>query len=195
MGNYDDIGVAIGGQVASASQFGVKVRLAIIDLDRRVSSYDSTNNVGKAFSASSSTLGNTTEVAVLTIVGQVFKAGLAYEATMRQGIWGSAARNMVHMGVRKFNATAGSGADWGEYYRYATEGVASAGSTVSCYGQLILINNTAADITSDVNLCAGASQSGAASIIIQSTAASPRYFTIKPCGFASDFVGLGVQVS
>lgn len=193
MGAYDDIGIAIGGQKASASQFGVKVRNAIIDLDRRVAAYDTTNQVGKAFSTSSLTLSSITEVAALTITGVVFKAGLAYEATMRQGIWGTAARLLINMRVRKFNATPGSGADWGEYYRFSTESGASITFTMGCFGQLILINNTAADITSDVNLTAG--PNAATQMTIQSTTATPRYFTIKPCGFAVDFVGLGVQVS
>lgn len=190
MGAYDDIGVAIGGQKASASQFGVKVRNAIIDLDRRVSAYDSTNNVGLAFSNSTLVLGSTTETAALTITGQVFKAGLAYEASIRQGCYGTA-RLLLSMRVRKFNATPSSGADWGEYYRYATEGAAGS-QAMANNATLILLNATAADITSDVMLTAAAS---AATINVIGSANSPRYFTIKPCGFAPDYAGMGVQVS
>jgi hypothetical protein len=191
MGNYDSlIAVPIGGQKASASLFGVPVRNAILDLDRRVSAYDSTNNVGLAFATSTLVLASTTETAALTITGVVFKAGLAYEASIRQGCNGTA-RLLLSMRLRKFNVVLTSGADWGEYYRWACEGAAGA-STMANNATLILLNNTAADITSDVNLTAAAS---AATINVVASAASPRYFTIKPCGFASDYLGLGVQVS
>jgi hypothetical protein len=113
---------------------------------------------------------------------------------MRCGVFGSAARNLMPARVRKFNATPASGADWGEYFRFAAEGTV-AGLTVSAIASIFLINNTAADITSDVNLTVAAQVGTASYITVFANATSPRYFTIRPVGFAADYAGMGVQVS
>jgi hypothetical protein len=192
MGNYDDIGIAIGGQKASASQFGIKVRDAIIDLDRRVSAYDASTGVGKVFAATSVSLGTASEVLGLTLTGQVFKAGYAYEAIMRAGVATASDGNVVNFRVRKWNATPASGADWGEYYRF--RGFTAAGTTMSAYGSIYLLNATASDITSDVNLTYQALLTSPAASVTGLTA-TPRFFTIRPAGFAADYTGMGVQVS
>jgi hypothetical protein len=192
MGLYDGIGIPVKGQPISSGAYGIKVRNAIIDLDRRVSSVDTSTGTGKVFSTSSLTLAVTTESAALTMTGMVFKAGLAYEASMRFGLFSAASTVLVETRVRKFNATPASGADWGEYFRFNTIGT-SAGTCQSCLGSIFLINNTSADITSDVNL--NVQLSAATSTTLVANATSPRYFVIKPAGFAADYVGLGVQVS
>jgi hypothetical protein len=198
MGSYDDIGLPVKGQPISSGAYGIKVRNAIIDLDRRVSSVDTSTGTGKAFSSSGISLSGTSptaEVAALTIAGMVFKAGLAYEASMRFGMFANASTTLAEARIRKFNATPASGADWGEYFRFNSIGTSSGGAQ-SCLGTIFLINNTAADITSDVNLCAqltGAAGTITATLVANAT--SPRYFIIKPAGFAADYVGMGAQVS
>jgi hypothetical protein len=193
MGAYDSIGVPVKGQPVSSGAFGIKVRDAILDLDRRVSSFDTSTGTGKAYSTTTLTLTTTTETAALTITGMVFKAGLAYEATARMGLASAANTTLVNCRVRKYNATASAGADWGEYFRFLGPG--STGLPVSCIGSIFLINNTSADITSDVNYTVASSVASANAALIWGSVASPRYFVIKPAGFAADYVGLGVQVS
>lgn len=192
MGTYDDIGIPVKGQKVSSGAFGIKVRNAIIDLDRRVSAFDTSSNTGKVSSTSPLTLSTTTETAALTITGMVFKAGLAYECAMRFGLYAAASTTLVNARIRKYNATPSSGADWGEYFRFNSQGTTSSG-TQSCLGSIFLYNATAADITSDVNLTA--QLSAASSTTLFCTTTSPRYFIIKPAGFAADYVGIGVQVS
>lgn len=192
MGLYDGIGLPVKGQPISSGAFGIKVRNAIIDLDRRVSSVDTSTGTGKAFSASALSLTTVNETAALTITGMVFKAGLAYEASMRFGIYGSAVNQLVNARVRKFNATVASGADWGEFYRFSNGQSTSSGGAQSCLGSIFLINNTSADITTDVNLSC---QANAITPVLHASATSPRFFIIKPAGFAADYVGLGTQVS
>jgi hypothetical protein len=191
MGAYDDIGLPVQGQPISSGTFGIKVRNAIIDLDRRVSAYDSSTGTGKAYSTTSLVLATTTETAGLTITGMVFKAGLAYEATMRMGLSSASAGTLCQCRVRKYNATPSSGADWGEFFRFEGKG----GSVMSCIASIFLINNTAADVTSDVNFVVQSSVAAANAITCFGSTTSPRYFTIRPTGFAVDYAGMGVQVS
>lgn len=191
MGLYDGIAIPVQGQPISSSNFGKKVRDAILDLDRRVASLDSSGNTGRAYGTSSLVLNNTTETAGLTIVNMTFKAGIAYQAEWKGGVVAGTAGNTVVTRVRKYNATPGSGADWGDLYR--TEGLV--GSTRSAGGTLYLLNNTTNDVTSDVNLNHVSSSSAASGITIAGSANSPRWFTIKPVGFATDYAGMGVQVS
>lgn len=195
MGSYDDIGLPVKGQPISSGAYGIKVRNAIIDLDRRVSSVDTSTGTGKAFATTTVVLATTTETAALTITGIVFKAGLAYEATMRMGILTAAANTFVNCRVRKFNATPASGADWGEYFRFTGNAGVSGTAPQSALASIFLINNTAGDITSDVNLTVQSSVAATAAATSFANATSPRYFIIKPAGFAADYVGLGAQVS
>jgi hypothetical protein len=197
MGAYDDIGIPVKGQKISSGAYGIKVRNAIIDLDRRVSSVDTSTGTGKAFSTSSVTIATTTETAALTITGMVFKAGLAYEAVMRMGLQTASNTPVIFCNarVRKFNATPASGADWGEYFRFTGNNGVAGTAPQSALGSIFLLNNTAADITSDVNLTVQSSVAVANAITIFANTVSPRFFTIKPAGFAADYVGMGVQVS
>lgn len=191
MGSYDSIGVPVKGQRVSSGAYGIKVRDAIIDLDRRVSAYDTSTGTGLASSTSSLVLSTTTETAALTITGMVFKAGLAYEATMRMGLASGTSGNLCQCRLRKYNATPSSGADWGEYFRF--EGKAS--NVMSCIASIYLLNATAADITSDVNLVVQSSVAAASAITCYANANSPRFLIIKPAGFAANYTGMGVQVS
>lgn len=189
MGKYDDIALPVKGQRISSGAFGIKVVNAIKDLDARVSAYDTSTGTGKAYSTSNLALSTTTETTALTITGMVFKAGLAYEATIRMGVSGTSG-NLCLTHVRKYNATPANGADWGEYFRFRAEP-----SPAAAIGTLYLINNTAADITSDVNLTVSSNVAASNAITCFATTASPRFFVIKPAGFAADYVGMGVQVS
>lgn len=189
MGRYDDIGIPIGGQPISAGNFGQKVRDAILDLDARVSSVDTSTGTGKAFSSSSQVLATTAETVTLTIVGMVFVAGLAYEVQMRGGVAAATSGTLVNMRVRKTNA---AGADWGEFYRFEGKG---SGNPMNMVSSIYLINNTSSDITSDVALTGASSVAAANAITLWASVNSPRFFTIKPAGFASDYVGMGVQVT
>lgn len=193
MGAYENlIQLPISGQPISVSQYGIPVRNAIMDLDRRISAYDASTGVGKAYSTSILALTNTNETAALTITGQVFRAGYAYKATMRMGVRATPANGWLQCRVRKYNAVVASGADWGEYYRFTGYATASSGLVMSAIGTIYLLNTTALDVTSDVSLVVQASASGVDSF---ATVNSPRYFTIEPAGFASDYVGMGVVVS
>lgn len=195
MGTYDDIGIPVKGQKVSSGAFGVKVRNAIIDLDRRVAAFDTSSNTGKASSTSQLVLSTTSEVAALTITGMVFKAGLAYEASMRYGLFTATINTtLVETRIRKYNATTASGADWGEYFRFNSPGSSSGGSS-SAIGTIYLLNNTSADITSDVNLVVQSTVAAANAATLFANTTSPRYFIIKPAGFAADYAGIGVQVS
>lgn len=188
MGRYDDIAVPISGQPVSSGNFGIKVRDAIIDLDYRLSTVDTSTGTGKAFSTAVQVLATTTETASLTITGMTFVAGIAYEASMRCGIATAATGTLASMRLRKTNA---AGADWGEYFRF--EGKAS--PVMSAISSIFLINNTQTDVVSDVCLTAQSSVAAANALNIYANANSPRYLVIKPAGFASDYVGMGVQVS
>lgn len=191
MGLYDDIGIPVQGQPISSGTWGLKVRSAILDLDRRVSAYDSSTGTGRAYSTSSLVIATTTETAALTVTGMVFKAGIAYEATMRMGLGTATAGTLAQCRVRKWNATPASGADWGEFFRFEGKGA----PVMSCIASIFLINNTAADVTSDVNLVVQSSVAAANAVTCFANTTSPRYFTIRPTGFATDYAGMGVQVS
>lgn len=191
MGLYDDIGIPVKGQRVSSGSFGIKVRNAIIDLDRRVSAYDASTSMGKASSTSNLVLANTTEVAALTITGMVFKAGLAYEASFGATIASASVGTLMQARIRKYNATPSSGTEWLNFYNYRAEGSAWA----NALGVGYLLNGTTADITSDVNLNMQASVAAANAITVTAGSTNVRFFIIRPIGFASDYSSLGVQVS
>lgn len=189
MGNYDDIQSPVQGQPISVAQYGAKVKAAIADLDRRVSAYDASTGVGKASSTGTLAFG-TTEIAALTIPGFVFRAGYAYKTYFRTGCQG-AAGTLVNPIIRKANATPSVGTPFGEFFRYEMKG-ATVGSTMAMLGTLYLLNATANDITTDVNLTMSCNTG---TCTLYATTVSPRFFTIEPAGFASDFTGMGSQVS
>lgn len=191
MGAYDSIQIPVSGQPISSSLYGVRVRDAILDLDRRVSSYDASTGVGKALSTTNQSLNTTTETVALTIAGFTFRAGYAYECTMRMGIRSSVAGTLVNMRIRKTNA---AGTDWGEYYRFEGKGPGG-GQTMSCLGTIYLLNNTGTDVTTDVALTAQSSLAATDAIVMVGLTASPRFFTVRPAGFAIDYAGMGIGVS
>lgn len=189
MGRYDDIQVPISGQPVSSGNFGIKVRDAIVDLDYRLSTVDTSTGTGKVFSTSSLVLATTTETTSLTITGMTFAAGLAYEVNMRAGVQSATAGTVCNFRIRKTNST---GTDWGEFFRFEGKGAAGVMSAIS---QIYLVNNTQADVVADVVLTAQSSVAAASAFTVFANAASPRFLLIKPAGFASDYVGMGVQVS
>lgn len=190
MGAYDSIGLPVAGQPISSGNFGGKVRDAIIDLDRRVSSYDASTGVGKAFSTSNLVLSSASETVAVTITGQVFRAQLAYEATMRHPLSSGTATAMCNLRLRK---TGLGGLDWGEFFR------TQAGATnlvMSALGTIYLLNNTDNDITTDIVLTAQFSNwVTPQTLTLFATTASPRFLTLRPTGFAADFTGMGAVVS
>lgn len=192
MGNYDSIQIPIQGQPISSSQFGAKVRNAIIDLDRRMSAYDASTGIGKIASNTNLVLANTTETAALTISGFIFRAGYAYKVSYRSGMGSATAGTLCNVRVRKYNAVPASGLDWGEYFRVEGKGSTTA---MQGFGIIYLVNNTASDVVSDVMLTVQSNVTAAAGFTMVTTAYSPRYFIIEPAGFASDYVGMGAQVS
>lgn len=193
MGAYDNIQSPVQGQPISSSLFGARVKAAIQDLDRRLSAYDATTGVGKVLSTSNLVLSTTTETAALTLTGFTFRAGYAYKATYRSGFLAAAATTRAGFRLRKYNATPASGADWGEYFRFQAASTPS--DVMNAFGTLYLLNATGADITSDVNLIAFSTASGASALTIWASTPSPRYLVIEPAGFAIDYVNMGVQVS
>jgi hypothetical protein len=191
MGAYDDIGIPVKGQPISSGAYGIKVRNAIIDLDRRVSSVDTSTGTGKVFSTGSVVLATTTETAALTLTGMVFKAGLAYECSFRAGLGVAASLTWVNFRIRKYNVTPASGTDYGEYFRT----VGKDANLVSALGTIFVLNNTSADVTNDINLTVTCSVAGTAAATVFGSTASPRYLIIKPAGFAADYAGMGIQVA
>ena len=191
MGTYDDIGLPVKGQKISSGAFGIKVRNAIIDLDRRVSSVDTSTGTGKVYSTALLQISTTAEVAALTLTGMVFKAGLAYECVIRSGLGTSASGTLVNFRLRKYNATPASGTDYGEYFRTAGTGA----NIMSVLGSIFLYNNTAADITNDVNLTVASSVGTTNAATVYANSNSPRFLVIKPAGFAADYIGMGIAVS
>lgn len=193
MGNYDTIQDPIQGQPISSSLYGARVKAAIVDLDRRMSAYDASTGVGKASSVTPLVLANTTETAALTITGFPFRAGYAYKASYRSGMGSATAGTLCNVRIRKYNATPASGADWGEYFR--VEGKGGSSTLMQGFGMIYLLNATGADIVSDVNLTVQCNVTATAAFTMGCTSASPRYFIIEPAGFASDYVGMGAQVT
>lgn len=193
-GTYDAlIGIPISGQPISSGAYGIPVRAAIIDLDRRLLAMESTNAVGKVFSTTNATLTSATETLVATIAGYTFQAGIAYEATMRYPVRADVAGSVgdtINLRLRKTNV---AGADWGEFFRAI---MGPNGLVVSNTSMIYLLNTTAADIVSDVAMTAQySSWVSPDSGTLFATTASPRFLTIRPTGFAADFVGMGVAVS
>lgn len=193
MGTYDSIGLAVPGQPISSGQFGVKVRDAIIDIDRRLAAIESTNAVGKVFSTSTLALTSSTETVAATIVGYTFQAGLAYEAFVRHPIRADVAGSVGDAVNLRLKKNTVGGTDWGEFFRSQAgpNGLVMSGS-----GTIYLLNATASDVTADVVLTAQYSGwVSPDSITLFATAASPRFLTIRPTGFAADFAGMGVAVT
>ena len=142
---------------------------------------------GVAFSTTTQTGVGTTETATLTVSNMLFAAGWAYAVTMRAAVYGTAGLQCLFR-VRKSSA---GGTDWGEYGRTRCEGT-SAGNAASANGSLILLRSAATDLTATVVLTATASSS---TLNVWASSASPRYLKIKPIGLASDYAGLGVDVT
>lgn len=189
MGNYENgIVLPTSGQPISVSTYGVPVRDAIIDLDRRVSAFDGSTGVAIAKSTVSLAISVTTEVVALTIPAFTFRAGFAYRANIRTGVVSAVAGTLVNLRLRKTNA---AGLDYGEYYRFEGKG----GSVMSALGSIYLIRDAATDLTTDVVLTGAASVAAASAITLYANATSPRYLVIEPVGFASLYTGMGVVVT
>lgn len=129
----------------------------------------------------------TTETVSLTVSGVTFKAGWAYEVQMRGLVYGTAAVQALFR-VRKTNA---SGTDWGEYGRVTCVGT-SAGTSIMANGAIVLVRSASTDLTADVALTVVAS-SGTVNVFASAT--SPRYLVVRPCGWASEYAGCGVDVT
>jgi hypothetical protein len=188
MGAYDYIQDPVPGQPISSSLFGARVKASIQDLDRRLSAYDASTGIGKAAGTSNIVIATTTETAVLTITGQVFRAGYAYQCTMRSGFQTGAVGTLCLFRLRK---TTIGGTDYGEYFRFEGKGTPVMGAL----GSLYLVNTGATDIVNDVLLTATSNVAAASALTVYGSAASPRFLTIVPAGFAVDYVGMGPAVS
>ncbi|MFF0469325.1 hypothetical protein ACFYPX_18075 [Micromonospora zamorensis] len=143
--------------------------------------------VHTAVSTAAQTGVGTTETVSLTVPGVMFKAGWAYEVQMRTAVYGTAAVQALFR-VRKTNA---AGTDWGEYGRVTCVGT-SAGVSAMANGSIVLLRSASTDLTADVALTIVAS-SGTVNAFASAT--SPRYVVVRPCGFASEYVGCGVEVT
>lgn len=197
MGNYDSIQIPVPGQPISSSLFGIRARNAIIDLDRRMSAYDASTGVGKVASTSSAVLATINETILLTIPNFTFRAGYAYRANIRCGIQSAGTGTVCNIRLRKGSTLTLSGstatnADYGEYFRF--EGKGSVG-VMGVLGSQYLIRTAATDLTTDVSLTGASSVATANAITIYANANSPRFFVIEPAGFASDYIGMGVDVT
>lgn len=196
MGNYDNIQVPVQGQPISSSLFGVRARNAIIDLDRRMSAYDASTGIGKASATTSLVLATVNETAALVISGFTFRAGYAYQVNIRNGQATAADGTLCQYRLRKGGTLTLSGAtatnaDWGEYFRVRGSGTPVMMVNASQY----LIRTAITDLTSDFCLTATSSVAAASACTVYGNANSPRFMTITPVGFASDFLGMGVDVT
>lgn len=200
MGSYDYIQDPVSGQPISSSLFGANVKKAIVDLDRRVSAYDASTGIGKVSSTSALVLATTTETIALTIPGFTFRAGYAYRANIRTGISSAAAGTVVNLRLRKGSTLTLNGGvpntatnpDYGEYFRYEGKGTAN---VMSALGSQYLLRSAATDLVTDVSITAQSSVAAANAITLYANTTSPRYLVIEPAGFASDYVGMGVDVT
>lgn len=196
MGNYDDIQTPIQGQNISSSLFGVKVKEAITDLDRRMSAYDASTGVGKASSTSQLTVATLVETIALTITGFTFRSGYAYEVKIRSGMSAATTGTLCNWRLRKGSSLTLSGnsatnVDYGEYFRT----VGNSGGVIMVNGALYLLRSAGSDLTTDFCLTIQSNVAAANAISAYANSNSPRYMTITPTGFASDFVGMGVDVT
>lgn len=142
---------------------------------------------GLPLTSPSSAIG-TSETAVLTATSVVFRANVAYKASIHGGAFGDAAARLGSFRLRKTNA---GGADWGEYYRIETKGI-SAATGVPTTGTVYLIRNAGTDLTADVVVTL---QASAGTVTWHASAATPRRLVIEPCGDAADYAAYGVNVS
>jgi hypothetical protein len=143
--------------------------------------------VGKASSTSSHT-GFSSETASLTISNMVFKSGWAYRATMRGLIYASSSSATIHFRLRK---TTSGGDDYGEFGRIPVAGTTTSAAAMA-NGSIFLYRSAGSDLTVDVVLTVAAS-TGTGNVF--ATSASPRFLVIEPCGPASDYSGVGVDVT
>lgn len=196
MGNYDDIQTPVQGANISSSLFGQKVKDAITDLDRRMSAYDASTGVGKASSTSQLTVSTLVETIALTISGFTFRAGYAYEVKIRSGMSAATTGNICNWRLRKGSSLTLSGnnstnPDWGEYFRT----VGNSAGVIMVNGAMYLLRSAGTDLTADFSLTIQSNVAAANAISAYANATSPRYMTITPTGFASDFIGMGVDVT
>ncbi|WP_157743888.1 hypothetical protein [Micromonospora zamorensis] len=138
-------------------------------------------------STASQTGVGTTETLSLTVPSVTFKAGWAYEVQIRGLVYGTAAAQALFR-VRKTNV---AGTDWGEFGRVRCEST-SAGTSAMANGSIVLLRSATTDLTAAVALTIVAS-SGTVNVF--ANAASPRYVVVRPCGFASEYAGCGVEVN
>lgn len=129
----------------------------------------------------------TTETLSLTVAGVTFRAGWAYEVQIRGSVYGTAAVQALFR-LRKTNL---AGADWGEYGRVRAEGT-SAGLSASALGSIVLVRSATTDLTADVALTIVAT-SGTVNVFASAT--SPRYVVVRPCGWATEYAGTGVDIT
>jgi hypothetical protein len=196
MGSYDYIQVPVQGNPISSSLFGARVRASIIDLDRRLSAYDASAGIGKSSANSSLVLNNNIETIALSILGFTFRAGYAYSVSIRCGLGVATNGTRCNFRLRKgstltISGTVATNADWGEYFRVT--GVDA--NPVMVNASQYLIRTASTDLTSDFSLTANSNVNAASSATVYANANSPRFMTITPVGFASDFVGMGVDVT
>lgn len=193
MGAYDSIAIPVKGQPISSGAYGIPVRDAILDLDRRVSASDSSSGTGRASATSSLVLTTTTETTGLVVTGMTFKSGLAYMATMRCGINSATAGTVGNFRLRKgTSATPASLTDYGEFFRFEGKGAVG---VMNGLGSIYLLNPSLADVTQDVTLSVQSSVAGANAFMSYANGNSARFLTITPIGFATDFAGMGISVT
>lgn len=137
--------------------------------------------------AITSQTGITAETVSLTVEDVIFVAGWAYEVQIRGGLYGTAGVQALFR-IRKTNL---AGTDWGEYGRVRSEGI-SAGNSAMVNGSLVLMRSASTDLTADVVLTC---QPTSGTVNIFASATSPRYAVVRPCGYATEYVGCGVEVT
>lgn len=142
---------------------------------------------GSASSTTTQTTTSTSETVSLTISNMLFKSGWAYRASIRTAVYGTTGA-LAFFRLRKTNA---SGTDYGELGRVACEGTVT-GSAAMANGSLILVRSAGTDLTTNVALT---TSTNTGTINLFASASSPRYLLIEPIGKASDYAGLGVDVT
>lgn len=146
--------------------------------------YDQTAIKEIISTASASALALVTELVLQSIPSMVFKDGCAYKITAGHRLSMSTLGGRVLFRLRK--GTTAAGADWGEFGRTTCATAADVYAAVT--GDIILTNNSGADITTQVSIT-GTAANTAGTWIDWASATTPRFLRSEYIGAAAKYPG------
>lgn len=132
------------------------------------------------------------ETVIATITNYTFLPGVAYEVKFFQPLISDIDGRLALFKVHKTNL---AGADWGEFFRFRASGSAVMNAT----GERYLIRTAGTSLTTSVVLTLNAPEitvsAGTHVTARGNVANSPRWFMIRPCGIATEYVGMATVVA